>query len=253
MNTMKKRILSSVLAVAAAASMAVPAFAAGNETEITGTYEEVEIKVLVPATATAKINPYALDIELEDTSKTKISGQQIVTDPAAIVNQSSMNLGVSASVLGTIKTGSDLKFATASTKGSGTEGSDDYVAPATTKSAFVYLQMKTADGLANSDIDTTKNEVKVDSLAPKVAAWNDAFDAEKDIVVGTKSASKENMVTLKPATGGTSKNEVVDGGIAMFRLSGDCVTAPKTDWVETDGFTVNVAFTFAPVAATPAP
>ena len=109
--------------------------------------------------------------------------------------------------------------------------------------------MKTADGLANSDIDTTKNEVKVDSLAPKVAAWNDAFDAEKDIVVGTKSASKENMVTLKPATGGT----VVDGGIAMFRLSGDCVTAPKTDWVETDGFTVNVAFTFAPVAATPAP
>ena len=103
MNTMKKRILSSVLAVAAAASMAVPAFAAGNETEITGTYEEVEIKVLVPATATAKINPYALDIELEDTSKTKISGQQIVTDPAAVVNQSSMNLGVSASVLGTIK------------------------------------------------------------------------------------------------------------------------------------------------------
>ena len=56
MNTMKKRILSSVLAVAAAASMAVPAFAAGNETEITGTYEEVEIKVLVPATATAKMD-----------------------------------------------------------------------------------------------------------------------------------------------------------------------------------------------------
>lgn len=247
MNTMKKRILSSVLAVAMAASMAVPAFAEGedtteaNTTKIEGTYKDVEIAVVVPPTAEAQINPYGLDIEfVKDTEGTTVSGQQIVTMPAAIINKSSMNLGVSATVTGALKEGSDMKLAATTTKVSGD------AAPLTTKTAFVYFQMKVADGLAEANV--TADKVAEEDLGKAAAAWNDAYNADSDIVVGTKAASKENIVTLKAATG-DDKDEVADGGIAMFRLSGDCVVAPKTAWAETDGFNVNVAFTFMPVVS----
>lgn len=77
-----KKILSMGMAVAMTAALAVPAFAADadapqNVTEITGTYTETVIDVVVPATASAVINPYGLG-----TTVTKSDGSTRLPLPA---------------------------------------------------------------------------------------------------------------------------------------------------------------------------
>ena len=53
--------------------------------------------------------------------------------------------------------------------------------------------------------------------------------------------------TLAAADVGTSSFKA--GSIALYRLAGDCVSTPRGDgWTAADGFTANVAFTFAPAA-----
>ena len=52
-----KRFASTALAGALALSMAVPAFAAGNTTVISGAYEAVTLSVTVPTTGKAIIKP----------------------------------------------------------------------------------------------------------------------------------------------------------------------------------------------------
>ena len=149
MKTLKNRVLSGAMAGVLAMSLAVPAFAADNTTTVTGTYKAVTIDVTVPETGVAFINPYALEIEVPEsegsTTNVRISGQQIVSAPMAIQNKTAMDLSVSATVTGEVDlTKTDMKLATSTTKGTGAEGDADYVAPATGKSAFVYLQAKPA-------------------------------------------------------------------------------------------------------------
>ena len=250
MKTLKNRILSGAMAGALALSLAVPAFAS-NSTDITGTYQAVTIDVTVPTSGTAQINPYGLDVKIKDAANSAtlgtISGQQIVTQPLALQNKTAMNLSVSATVLGTVdleKT--DMKLAAATTKAQGTEGAADYVPAATVKSAFVYLQMVSEPALTGAS-----TVVDADAIATKFAAWApSAYDADTDVIVGTKAATKENMVTLKAAK--LDANDAFDefkaGSIALFRLAGDCVVTPKTEWKTTDEFKANIAFTFLPVA-----
>lgn len=240
-----KRVLSTALAGALALSLAVPAFA--EETVISGTYEEQEIAVTVPDAGDAIINPYGLDIELvaakpekpessdgagdgeEAVPAVSISGQQIVTKPLTVSNQSGMDLNVSANVVITIPETSGLKLSATSTKGAN---------PAlTTKSAYMLFQMTTASTITQ---DSTE-----DDIATVAAAWTaPTAKGEKDIVVvaGTKGASSANMVKLTKATDG----KAVDGGVALFRLTGDCVASPTIPWNESDTFEVTVAFTFMP-------
>lgn len=59
-----KKLASLALAGAISFSLAAPTFAAGNETEITGTYTAPIIKVIVPPTAAAFINPLGLDVNV---------------------------------------------------------------------------------------------------------------------------------------------------------------------------------------------
>ena len=93
MKNLKARICSGAMAGVLALSLAVPAFAAGNtpmntQTEITATYQKVDIKVIVPQTGTALINPYGLDLKVKDAANNEvtISGQKIVTAPMSLKN-----------------------------------------------------------------------------------------------------------------------------------------------------------------------
>lgn len=245
MKTMKNRILSGAMAGVLAMSLAVPAFAADNTTVVTGSYKAVTIDVTVPTTGTAFINPYGLDLDVDDgaSGTVTIKGQQIVSAPMAIKNESAMDLSVTATVTGEIDlTATDMKLATSSTKGSGSEGDADYVAPATSKSAFVYLQAKQEPALTGST-------VAANDVAAKCAAWGaSAYDAATDVIVGTRAVTKDNLVTLRAANVNagtfTSYNA---GSVALFRLTGDCVAAPRaSEWKTTDTFKTTIAFTFLP-------
>lgn len=263
-----KKILSMGMALAMTAALAVPAFAADgdapkNVTEITGTYTETVIDVIVPAQATAVINPYGLGtvVTKKDGTKVTVTGQ-VITPTQAIINNTDLNLTVGATVVGSVVAlpdGADpltaMKLATATTKGSGTEGSDDYVAPATAKSAFVQLQAVAAPSSVTS-VDATSQDDRNDAIIDagiKDATWADA----KTVTVGTKAVTEDELVSLKKATLDADDGSVSAynaGSIALFRLTGDCVTSPKNEWTENDSFKVTVSFTFAPApAATPAP
>lgn len=269
-----KNILSMGMALAMTAALAVPAFAADgdadapkNVTEITGTYTETVIDVIVPAQASAVINPYGLGTTVtksDGTTKVTVTGQ-VITPTQAIINNTDLNLTVGAMVVGSVVAlpdGADpltaMKLAATTTKGSGTEGSDDYVAPATAKSAFVQLQavaapasVMTAASTDPTDADT-RNDAIIDAGILD-ATWADATT----VTVGTKSVTEDELVSLKKATLDADDGSVTTynaGSIALFRLTGDCVTSPKNAWTENDSFKVTESFTFAPApATTPAP
>lgn len=234
MKSLKTRILSAAMAGILAVSMAIPAFA--SSTNIEGSYQDITIAVLVPKTGTAQINPYGLPVKL-NTAGQSITGEQIVTKPLAIANQSEVDLAVSATVTASIK--GDLKFLEAA------PAADD-----TSKSAFVYLQMKQETTLLQAGLNTEKTGFTDAVLDPAAAAWKQAYNADKDLVLNSREtgASKDNMVFLKKGTAGSDANlmDIVAGGAAMFRLSGAVVAGPREAWTAADGFTSTVAFTFKP-------
>lgn len=250
MKNLKTRIFSGLMAGILAVSLAVPAFASSNtSTNITGTYVDIVIDVNVPTTGTAQVNPYGLPVKLDDTSK--ITGEQIVTKPLLLVNNSDSNLNVSASVTATA-TG-DLRFATAAPT-----ASDTY------KSAFVYLQMKstaldntnkatTAQVTANEDIQG----LDPTAVNPVFAGWKQDYAAATDLVLnGTSAVTKDKMATLAAATvttaGGNTTVTWNAGSVAAFRLAGKVNANPKDPWVVRDGFTAAIAFTFKPDTTTAA-
>ena len=156
-----------------------------------------------------------MTVEKSDQTKVAVTGQ-IASAPMAITNESALKLEVGASVTGVIKDGSTLKFATESIAGMDT-------AP-TTKSAFVQFQWVTAP-----------------------TTWNSAAT----LVVGTKEVKPAADVTLPKMEAATMDSSgefsaYPAKSVVLFRLTGDCVESPKEAWATTDGFDVNVAFTFKP-------
>lgn len=256
------RFVSLALAGAMVTAMTVPALAVdppNMSTKFTSTYTAPTISVVVPQTAAAVINPLGLGMSVKDSNDAifNLTGQ-IVSAPAAIENQSNLRLNVGASVIGSIKevTGvtdfAPMKFASSTTKGTGTEGEEDYVAPPTGKSAFVKLEVvKAPDAVVGSDSDEIADKVIAESA--KAATWTGA----KGIVVGTKEAKNkedEPLATLEKATVDASDGSFTaypKGSVALIRLTGDCVKAPKGGWSDKDGFEVNVTFTFEPAADAP--
>ena len=260
-----KRIAATALSAVMAMSLTVPAFAGATkpntETEITGTYKEAIIDVLVPQTGTAFINPYGLG-----TSVTKSTGAevqikgQIVTAPMYIVNNSGLDLDVGAVITPALGENATMKLATASTNGTPDkdETDADYVAPATAKSAYVIAQgvasavASTGDELADADIDKILDEYALD------ATWA-AAESSAPLTVSSTGVAKPvevtKFATLKKATldttGTITKHEA--GSVMLYRLTGDCVKSPKDAWAESDTFTVNMAFTFSPAEETTAP
>lgn len=254
-----KRILTGAMAAAMSLSLCVPAFATttttpNKETAITGSFEEIPIAVTVPETATAKINPYGLPVEFtksDKTTKAKISGQQITTAPSGITNDGEVDLKVSATVVGT-QTGA-FKFVNdaVTVLGNGSEGDPDYVAPSTLANGFVYLQGKLSATAAGGPTPEDKETVIFDiCTATGGSAWASTYDPNKDIPVTTIAATAvaKELGTLKAATltNGTV-TAYPTGSIMAVRLAGVVTESPRTPWAETDGFTVNVSYTFKPV------
>lgn len=242
MKSLKNRILPGLLAIVLALSLFVPALADDdpppppNQTTITGNYVAPVIAVTVPSTGEVVISPYAIPIELDDTAKTKLEDQQIMTKPLFIINNSDLDLRVSATVIGT-PTGI-LKLATA--------------APAAgdiTNSAFVYMQMSTTT-LKDADKVSGGTTLDKDKSYPVFAAWDPAYSADNDLVVSNKAGTPKEMAKLAKSTitesGGSKTITWNEGSIAMFRLSGQVTEEPKTAWTAADGFSVTVAFTFKP-------
>ena len=236
---LSKRIASTALAGALALSMATPAFASGRNVEITSTFQEQVISVTVPSTGTAQINPYGLDIAIEETGKA-LKGQQIAMQPLAIVNGTKMDLAVSATVTG--EATGDLILS-----------SEAPARDAVTKSAYVFLQMKTENTLVENKRDATDAGIQgfdATTIATAFESWTAAKKpGANDIVLGPVAASKSNIITLKacsPNATDATKLELQAGSVGLMRLAGVVVKSPITPWATTDGFTANVALTFAP-------
>lgn len=208
--TMKKKHLLCLI-LGLLLSLAAPVYASGsqNSTRIEALCTLPDISVVVPSTAEVFINPYRLPVTVESDETTA----QIVSAPACIENRSEVPVSVTVSVTGAVKEGSDLGLVSYPTEGVGTR-----------KRAFVYFEM-----LASA----TEN-------LPQ-SAWSGGYDAEKHLVVRAGvTKSKKNVVILSAADGAEP--------FGAFRLSGDCVVAPRGGWSEGDGLDVEIAFTFKPLA-----
>jgi hypothetical protein len=250
-NYMKK-IGSLALAGVMAASLSIPAFASSTnqQTQVNAVYTDIPIAVTVPQAGTAAINPYGLPYEVKDKTNTnvlgKIIGEQISSQPMYISNDGTdVDLSVGATVSAEIPSGSKMTFATASTANS----------KVTTKQAFVYLEVESTDltDMYKTTNDTGATVYVIDPDAVAEACVDEDGDLWQDydktatnmIVVGTTAASKPNMVTLAKMT---DEEHCDEGSVAVFRLAGDCVTAPDEAWTTSDKFTATIAFTFTPVS-----
>ena len=132
---------------------------------------------------------------------------QIVSAPAYMENLSAVPISVGVTVSGKTKGG--LIFLAVSTKN----------LRLTTKMAFVYFQLRVSDSPDSDAID-----------------WGDSYRDSTDVRVLAGTMIKQNYVTLAAA------DQAERYGV--FRLTGDCVTAPATPWTSADGFTATIAFTF---------
>lgn len=257
MKSLKKRIITTALAGTMALSLAVPAFASGNTTKVTATYSEIAIDVVVPGTAAVTINPMGMPIKLPvtdaDNDTPKEVGSTIAMTPSAIINKSSMDLAVGATVTGTVK--GNFKFAPTAWDPAGD-------AALTTNSAFVFLEMKKAGADVLNDDKTATDATKLSNaweqwadtattdmrsasdVADKVAGVDGANDCI--VVLSTKATtSSQGLVKLDAATAGTGGTlEPGNDSVGLFRLGGQVVESPKTPWAKTDGFGATIAFSF---------
>lgn len=210
---MKNKKAISFMMAALMLLLTAPAFAAGesgnSKLEISASCLIPElIVVTVPSDAQVLLNPYEIPVEINGA----FIGYQILTEPVSIHNLSRVPISVSVSITGKIKENSDMTLTSMSTKGS----------TSTLKKAFIYFEIK-----ATSD--------------PDVVAWDNAYNAEKHIVVRTTAKSKKNIVTLDAGDETAPASSKCYGA---FRLAGDCIAVPKTGWSEEDGVSAVVAFTF---------
>jgi hypothetical protein len=259
-----KKVLSMVLALAMAATMAVPAFADGDEdagtTPTNGStqqesssttpantlvmnaaYEEIAIEVTVPTTGTAQINPYGLPIAvtLSDNTEKKITGQQITSVPTYMSNNGDVALDVSATVAAETK--GDLNLVTTAPTTTGKNAS-------TAKDAYVYLQMLGID--VDKKVQGTNDTDILDAVKTACVTESNWSSATKVVLNPDEETSGSKLVTLAAATvAGTGSSKTVTyaaNSVAAIRLAGSVVTSPEEAWATTDGFTATIAFTFTP-------
>jgi hypothetical protein len=174
---------------------------------------DVTVNVVVPSSTKTYLNPSKAPVKLSNCTL----DSQIITEQCYIENKSTVPISVSASVVGTINSGSKLTFATSSVADS----------DSTAKQAFVYFEMKS---VADPD-EVTKD------------GWTwDPYDADKHIVVSKTTKSKSDIITLDKYDEEDETNTAKRFGV--FTLAGDCTMFPSEAWTTKDGFTTSIAFTF---------
>jgi hypothetical protein len=169
-------------------------------------FPDIDIEVTVPTDTTAYLNPKKVSVS---SSGKILPGQMILSAPSWIENKSLVPISVSASITTTVKSSSTMKLRSSTTAGAGL----------TTKEAFVYFEMHEASQTSALD-----------------SVWDSGYDASKHILVTVGTNAKNDFVTLDEA-GGTNP-------YGVFRLAGDCVANPTTDWNAKDSFTSKIVFTF---------
>lgn len=187
--------------------LTAPALASGNKynTTINAVCNLPDISVIVPKTGEVFINPYQLPVSIEADESTA----QIISTPGCIENQSVVPISVTVTVTSTIREGSSMRLVTTPTGGVGTR-----------KQAFIYFEMQASN-----------------TSSPPQSIWASEYDAEQHVLLraGTTRSWKD-MVALDATDG--------ENCFGVFRLSGDCVYAPRSAWTENDGIDVEIAFTF---------
>lgn len=254
-----KRFGAAVMGGVMALSLAVPAFAQAS-VEITGTYEEMEIAVVVTDSGEAQINPYGLPVEItkSDKSKAQISNEQITCPVMAIRNQSTtpLNVGVSSFVVmpkGELAIGASKD---------------------TNKTAAVKLQVAELNESSLNVLTTAKiDDILIDKFASS-ATWTGLASSHElaaptvaagvtSLPSGTNPAKTAANSPIAVVRGAAPSADAADAGklkydakgIALFRLKGDLASDPvdgssnDNPWEAGDGFTASIVFTFKP--ATP--
>ena len=207
----RKKLICAIMVLVLLLSSAPPALAV-ETTVITGTTVLPVINVVVPAGTATLINPLNLPVSIDGSE----SVAQVISQPGYIANLSDVRVSVDVTVYAAIKTGSTMKLASAPTKGVGSQ-----------KEAFLYFEMIQSD---SSNTDT--------------AEWADEYFFLDHIIIADKVTSKKSGIVILPAA---SAGMAAQGGYALYRVAGDAVTAPRVEWSDADGVTVQVAFTFTPL------
>ena len=148
------------------------------------------------------INPYKIPVVVQD----KQVGDQIISDPVALKNESEVPLKVSVSITTAIREGSDMGLLSESTLGQ----------EMTSKRAFIYFEIQTAND-------------------PAQVVWDAKYNEEQHLVIRSGTKIRRDMVTI--GAGGQPLS------YGVFCLTGDCVAAPRSPWTETDSIDVSIAFT----------
>jgi hypothetical protein len=242
-----KKLLSLALAATMAAALAVPAFAAdatesttNRSLKIDGTYQAVDIAVVVPSTGTVVINPYKLPYKIGTgaTADVEVSSR-IVTKPLAIKNQSKTDLYINATATATVK--NNLTLATAAI-----EPETD-----TKNEAFIYLAFAEDSTLAGDSTAVTDKKI-VDAYGAVTWPTYDANSKKMCVLKNGATQTIEKAATLTGAEMNTdgSFKAYKAGSIAYVGLTGECAQEPKTAWTAKDGLSVTIAFTFTPATTT---
>lgn len=235
---MNRRVVSKILLVAMMLLLAVPAF--GSSTTIEGAYQAVTLKVTVPGSGRAIINPYGLPIKLGESS---ISGQQITTGTAlALQNKSDVSLDVEAEI--TVKipsTATEITYDNTLIPASTGDGT------VTDKRFNVVLEVFKDNTFEGDNIDKEALNAKFAALksasASMVASPDRIASAGATYSTASGVGGGDGSVILKQGSAGNLQK----GSVALFRLSGNVVKKPTTAWdAAKDGFIVTVAWTFTP-------
>lgn len=212
----RKKLLCAILVLVLLISAQPVAMATENvyTTIIRATCRLPVVQVTVPTNNSVYINPFRFPVTIGDGE----TSEQIISSPATIANMSEVPVAVNVRIASQVRPGSTMTLASAPTGRTGTE-----------KSAFIYFEMKQTN---SADLETVQ--------------WDLAYDAAKHIAVATgEPVTRQNIMTL-PAR--ASESQVAEGGYASFRLTGDAVKRPSTEWSSEDGVIVLVAFTFTPLS-----
>jgi hypothetical protein len=233
-----KKIASLGLALAMAATMAVPAFAddAANSTVMEGTYTEPEISVTVPAKGTVSVNPYGLPVKVESSSASvTIKNMQLVSAPMTLRNNGEVSLDAYVTASTVIPDTSHVTFVAANPNDNDTAK----------KTPSIYMQLEAAASAKSGSGDSLEKGLIEEFGADDTWTGATAVDFDTTGAIGTKT----KLVTLKEVD---SSKKYQAGSIAQVRLNGKVSEDPETTpWATTDTFTTTIAFTFkcTPVTA----
>lgn len=229
-----KRLVSTALAGTLALSLAAPALAeeesGGWSTEITATYQEIDLAVTVPGEGSAIINPYGLPVTLED-GVSIISDEQITTAATLfITNQSEVDLAVS--VNGKVTPTDDVVI---KDDGDDVNAAETGASTDTLKNVLVKFEIFAAPGVDGDDAYTPE------IVDPMFAALKG--DADVSLTLAEEADDADDTIILKK---GDAEGNAQDGGVAFVRLSGEVAKKPTAGWTADDGFTANIIYTFEP-------